>query len=497
MSEDQKLLVTHLVDDSGLCVVVGPAGSGKTTALAAAHRGWHAAGVPVYGAAISAIAARGLQRATRIPSVTIERLLQDLDAVDPQTQRPAGLAAGSVLVIDEASMVDTRTMSRLLDHAYRSQARLVLVGDTEQLPEIEAGGLFRALADHPSTLRLTGNVRQASDWERKALADLRAGRVADALAAYSDAGRIHVFDSPLDLRDALVDGYLTARADGPADGVVVLATSRREVRQLNQEIRAALQQRGLVGAEALTVPLGSATREFAIGDAVMITRNHYAHGVLNGMRGRVISFDAGDGSLVMADSDGIEHRLDAALLRSGDVQHAYAMTVHKAQGMTLDVALVSGSATLRKEASYVAMSRGRMSNHIFVTDDDLRENAPEVADLHDEAAALDELQQRLERSGAHRLATSFQSPGPVHPRPLPAEPDDERTGTMTSTMNDHPVDLATLPPTVDLVTAARLLGIGRTVAYELVRDGRWPTPIIRAGRKIRVPTAPLKALLGG
>jgi ATP-dependent exoDNAse (exonuclease V) alpha subunit len=251
-----------------------------------------------------------------------------------------------------------------------------------------------------------------TEWERHALADLREGRIADALAAYSDANRVHVFASPPELRDALVDGYMTARSDGPGDGVVVLATSRREVRQLNREIRSALQRRGLVGAEALTVPLGSATREFAIGDAVMITRNHYAHGVLNGMRGRVVSFDSGDGSLVMADGDGIEHRLDTSLLRSGDVQHAYAMTVHKAQGMTLDVALVSGSATLRKEASYVAMSRGRMSNHVFITDDDLRSNAPDVADLHDAAAALDELQQRLERSGAHRLASSFE---PLHP----------------------------------------------------------------------------------
>jgi len=59
------------------------------------------------------------------------------------------------------------------------------------------------------------------------------------------------------------------------------------------------------------------------------------------------------------------------------------------------------------------------------------------------------------------------------------------------------VDLSQLPPTLDLVAAAKLLGIGRTVAYALVREGQWPTPIIRAGRKIRVPSAPLRELLGG
>jgi excisionase family DNA binding protein len=66
---------------------------------------------------------------------------------------------------------------------------------------------------------------------------------------------------------------------------------------------------------------------------------------------------------------------------------------------------------------------------------------------------------------------------------------------MTTTTADV-VDLSSLPPTLDLVQAAKILGIGRTAAYELVREGRWPTPIIRAGRKIRVPSAPLKALLG-
>jgi conjugative relaxase-like TrwC/TraI family protein len=406
LSEEQRRLVMELIGDSGLCVVVGPAGSGKTTALAAANRGWRAAGVPVYGAAVSAIAARGLQRMTQIPSSTLERLLQQLDEIDPRTRRPAGLQVGSVLVIDEASMVDTRTMGRLLEHSYRSQARLVLVGDTEQLPEIEAGGLFRAIADHPSTVRLSGNARQVSEWEAYALGDLREGRVGRALAAYSDAGRVHVFDTPVELREALVEAYLAAKDVTPDAAVVVLATSRREVRALNEALRLQLRERGALGDDGVIVQLGSGHREFASGDEVLITKNHYSQGVLNDTRGRVVSFDRADQSLLVRDVDGVEHRLDRRLLESGDVQHGYAMTVHKAQGLTLDVALVSGSSTLRKEAGYVAMSRGAVANHLFVTYDDLRSNAPDVADVHD-AEALDELQMRLERSSAHRLASHF------------------------------------------------------------------------------------------
>jgi ATP-dependent exoDNAse (exonuclease V) alpha subunit len=312
-----------------------------------------------------------------------------------------------VLVIDEASMVDTRTMGRLLEHAYRSQARLVLVGDTEQLPEIEAGGLFRAIADNPSTVRLRGNARQVSEWEACALGDLREGRVGRALAAYSDAGRVHVFDTPVELREALVEAYLAAKDVTPDAAVVVLATSRREVRALNEALRLQLRERGALGDDGVIVQLGSGHREFASGDEVLITKNHYSQGVLNGTRGRVVSLDRAEQSLLVRDVDGVEHQLDRRLLESGDVQHGYAMTVHKAQGLTLDVALVSGSFTLRKEAGYVALSRGAVSNHLFVTDDDLRSNAPDVADVHD-AEALDELQRRLERSSAHRLASYFQ-----------------------------------------------------------------------------------------
>jgi ATP-dependent exoDNAse (exonuclease V) alpha subunit len=354
--------------------------------------------------------------------MTIERLLADLDDIDPRTRQPAGLELGSILVVDEASMVDTRTMSRLLDHCYRSQARLILVGDPEQLPEIEAGGLFRALVDDPSTLRLHGNARQQTEWEQCALTDLRDGRVGRALAAYSDAGRVHVFDSPVELRQALVEAYLAVGDESPEASVVVLATTRREVRQLNEAVRMELRQRGVVADGGLTVELGSGRREFAAGDALVVTRNYYTRGVLNGTRGRVVSVDDRDRSVVMRDTHGAEHRLDEQLLRSGDVQHAYAMTVHKAQGLTLDVALVSGSSTLRKEAGYVAMSRGAVSNHLFVTYADLRSNAPDVADVHD-AAILDELQRRLERTSAHRLASYFE---PAHPyshdihRPDPA-----------------------------------------------------------------------------
>ena len=284
---------------------------------------------------------------------------------------------------------------------------------------IAPGGLFKALADHPGTLRLTGNVRQAHDWERYALDALREDRVGEALSAYLSADRIHVADTPGDLCDELVSAYFNTRESVAPDRVVVLASSRREVRALNAIIREHLEARGDLALD-VAAPFGHSTREIAVGDQLLITRNRYRDGLLNGMRGEVVDIDRCDWSVIMRDSDGQEHVLDQDILSSGDVQYAYAMTVHKAQGMTVDVALVSGTTTLRKEASYVAMSRGRIANHLFVTAADLQDVAPEVASEH-HVDRLHQLQQQLERRSRHRLASSYE-----HLQPFLQRDSDER-----------------------------------------------------------------------
>jgi ATP-dependent exoDNAse (exonuclease V) alpha subunit len=417
--EQYRVARDLVVLDRQLAVVVGPAGSGKTATLAAAHAGWKAGGIPVYGAAVAALAARGLQRATGIPSGTLERLLTDLDRIDPRTGRAAGCAPGAVLVIDEAGMVDTRTLARLLDHTHKSCARLVLVGDPHQLPEIDAGGLFGALVAQPGTLHLSGNVRQVHDWEREALGNLRAGRTAEALTTYLGAGRIHVAPTAAEVHAEIAHDYLRATySPGTAGRVVVLTSTRKEADALNATIRDALKRRGRLTGHALSVSTPHGVSEFAVGDAVVITRNHRAFGVLNGTRGRVIEVDHFQESIRFVDVDGQEHSVDRRLLSTGDVRHGYAMTVHKAQGTTVDVALVSGTAALTKEAGYVALSRGTTANHIYVTTGDLANASPETAtrrEVVDTSRAIDELQRRLGRTGANRLSLAQLPHQPTRP----------------------------------------------------------------------------------
>lgn len=147
LSAEQRHLVSELLCSADLIdVVVGPAGCGKTAALRVAARGWEQTGAPVIGCAVAAVTARRLEAATGIPASSIARLLADLGRIDPRTGQPAGLAPRSVVVVDEASMVGTRQLAALAGHVARAGGKLVLVGDPAQLSEIDAGGLFAALA---------------------------------------------------------------------------------------------------------------------------------------------------------------------------------------------------------------------------------------------------------------------------------------------------------------------------------------------------------------
>ena len=172
LADEQEAMVRRLCGDGpGVAVVVGKAGSGKTAALAAAHDAWQHSGLHVVGCALAGRAAQELQTAAGIPSHTIDRLLAWLDTGDHHGR----LTARSVLVVDEAGMVDTRTLARLVRHTTRARAKLVLVGDHHQLPEIGAGGVFRGLVDRLGPITLDTNRRQHQAWERAALDNLRDG----------------------------------------------------------------------------------------------------------------------------------------------------------------------------------------------------------------------------------------------------------------------------------------------------------------------------------
>lgn len=408
LSAEQRLMVeTITTDGSGISVVVGAAGTGKTYALETARELWEAEGYVVIGCSLAARAAAELQAGAGIPSCSLDRLLTELD-------RTAGLGSGTVVVVDEAAMIGTRKLARLLDHANEAEAKVVLVGDHHQLPEIEAGGAFAALAQRLGAVTLTQNRRQRDPTEVEALAELRDGAVGSAIGLLDASGRIHHHADRDTARDQMVGDWLDAVLDDGRDAIM-LATTRVDVDDLNRRARDRLVAEG--GIDRSSIAAGE--REFAAGDWVMTTRNDYRLGLLNGRTGVVVDVDQRRRALTVSfDGEG-PALIPASYLDAGSLDYAYAMTVHKAQGHTCDVALVLGDDHLYREAGYTALTRGRYANHLYVADEeaDIEAHAPPELD---ESTTL--IGRALARSEQQTLAS-----GIIDLRLLPPRPDTEIT----------------------------------------------------------------------
>ena len=409
LSAEQAELVRQVTTSgAGVEVIVGPAGSGKTAALAVAHQLWGQAGLPVAGTALAAIAARTLREGAGIPSVSMARLLRSLDGEPRHRRLPP---AGGVLVVDEAGMVGTRDLASLIELTRRERVKLVLVGDPAQLPEIDAGGLFAALAERMPTAALAGNVRQREPWERNALTSMRDGDVLDAVVSYDAAGRVHLGESTGDLRAQIVTDYLAHRVADPRADVVMLTSRRDDARTLNRLTRQRLVEAGALGGDGLSVSVRGRTREFRVGDEVVVTANRYPLGLLNGTRGTVTGVDAHAGVTVTAGET--RTTVPPEDLAAGVLDHGYALTCHRAQGITVDVGLLYASRSLTREGGYVGMSRGRVENHLYATwealvpEVDVELDHPGVEPVAEwERAELtaSALVERLETSAAQRLA---------------------------------------------------------------------------------------------
>lgn len=392
LSGEQAAMVRSITTDgAAVSVVIGAAGTGKTYALGVARDLWHAEGFTVIGCALAARAAAGLETSSGIPSCSLDRLLNALDGGRLR------LWPDVVVVVDEAAMVGTRKLARLLDYAGPAWSKVVLVGDHHQLPEIEAGGAFAALAHHLGAVTLTENRRQRDPAERAALAELRSGDVGRAVDVLAESSRIHEHETSTAARDSMVDDWLGVVFDDGRDAVMLAAT-RSEVDDLNARARARLIAEG--GLDGPSVRVGE--REFSVGDWVMTTRNDYERGILNGRRGVVTDVDAHGRWLIASFDQGGSALIPNYDIEDGTLEHAYAMTVHKAQGITCDVALVLGAEHLYREAAYTALSRGRLENHLYVAapEADLESHLPEG-----DETALDSVRDALARSRGQVLAS--------------------------------------------------------------------------------------------
>jgi len=209
---DQEAMVRRLLSGGeGLVIVVGEAGTGKTYAVVAAASGW-AGQIPDLRVAAPTWRAANVLRSEGLEATSVARLLAELDRGTATGEQ--ALARGSVLVVDEAGMVDSRAMARLIGHAERAEAKLVLIGDPAQLGEIEAGGMFAAIASRTEPIRLEEVLRHRHELEREGAKLIREGEGAEAINLYRGAERVTVSDDPLARRQAMVADWWERYRDG-------------------------------------------------------------------------------------------------------------------------------------------------------------------------------------------------------------------------------------------------------------------------------------------
>lgn len=367
-------------------VVVGVAGSGKTTALDVAARALETAGYQVLGTATSGQAARILDHQAAIPSGTVRSLLWRLD------HGQVTLDERSVLVLDEASLTADVDLARLLLAVERVGGKLVIVGDPRQLAPVGPGGALQALLErHPDIVTvLNQNLRQRNPAERAALRHLRAGNVRAAVGFYAANGRIRIAPSRTETLAAMVDAWATDTAAG--HDTLMLAWRRTSVADLNHLARVRADQRGWLTGDDLDTPDG---RSYAVGDPVVTLAPNCDGQVVTSQRGRVVAVDQRAQTLTMATDDGRRVVLKGEALDQDHLDHGYALTVHREQGATADRThyLAEGGG---RELAYVAMSRARGPSVVHAVADDLGQAIEDIT--HD--WSLDRNQQWITRTAA-------------------------------------------------------------------------------------------------
>ncbi|MEM7720740.1 MAG: AAA family ATPase [Pseudomonadota bacterium] len=363
LSDEQQSAIRHVLGDRQLASVVGLAGAGKSTMLSAAADAWRRQGVTVHGAALAGKAADGLESASGIKS----RTLASLEMSWENGNEP--IARGDVLVVDEAGMIGMRQMARVTTKLQEIGAKLVLVGDPEQLQPIEAGTPFRDLVAKHGAAELKDIYRQREDWQRAASRALAEGHIPEALSRYAKTGAVSRQQDRDAAIEALVESYAMDSDATPNKTRLAFAHRRKDVHALNVAIREALRSGEDDAQPETLLQTSTGPRAFAAGDRFVFGQNDKELGVMNGMLGTVSKVSERSVTVEM-DGDR-KQRVTFDPRHYTKFDHGYAVTIHKSQGATVDQAYVLGSRSMDRHLAYVAMTRHRDDLRVFLSQDDL------------------------------------------------------------------------------------------------------------------------------
>lgn len=371
----RRLVHAFTTNGRRLVVGIGPAGSGKTTAMRALTQAWRTTGHRVIPLAPSAAAADVLRDELGCRTENLHKFHH------AHTNAPAGgqsqrdewfqLQPGDLVLVDEAGMAGTRHLDWLTSYARDRGAVVRLLGDPAQLSSVEAGGALRLLADDTDAIELTDLHRFHDPVEAEATLAIRDGR-ADGIEFYATHDRIRSGG-----RHELLEQALTAWRTDQSAGLdtLLIAASAGDVAALNTRARAARVRAGAVEDQGIELADGTTA---GVGDTVVTRRNDRRlttadarHFVKNGDTWTVHRrHPNGDLSLLRAD------RADRAGIRVPNdyvVKHlelGYATTATRGQGRTVDTAHAFIDRGYTRETLYVALTRARRSTTLFVATDE-------------------------------------------------------------------------------------------------------------------------------
>lgn len=365
-------------------VVQGLAGTGKTYMLNYARQAFEHEGYVVKGACFTGKAANGLQNDANIPSVTLHSHLNTLekeagnrkldeDLQNKHTWNFAGLqksTAKEVWVVDEASMIDNSTMRNLMEAAKAKGAKVILVGDNKQLLPVGVGNAF-------------GNMVQTNKIDAVVIEDIRRQKDVELLQSVREAvngdintsfnlidKKIQEISKPKKRLKAIVDDYMKLTPEQQRE-TIVLTAANKDRRSINNHIREELKKNNLISSGTsfqIQDPSGrKVNKEFSVGDKVIFLQNDNKIGVKNGqtaiiadIKDKVITFQSG------------KKKVEIDVDRYGKIDYGYAMTGYRAQGITVDRALINLDSSQgqmnTRNAFYVDISRARFEVKIYTDD---------------------------------------------------------------------------------------------------------------------------------
>lgn len=377
MLSDEQVEAVFSVCQSSLDIIQGRAGAGKSTSMQAMRLAYQSQGFSVRGATVARQAAQQLEKDTGIESTTLASLLNELGKGNSQTK-----FKDTVILLDEAGQLATPDLLQLMQAANTAGAKLVLVGEQQQLDAITHGGSLRYLSQRQGCARINTIRRQREAWARTTVNDLRSGNAKAALNTFQSKGLLHIEQDSQSAREQLVkhwQAYVEANSDRDT---MIMAQRWKDVKPLNDLVRSVYQKQGKLGKENIltecVVSNQSLYFSFSEGERVRFTKNDYCKGFTNGEQGSIthvqqlendicftVKLDSGRKvSFYQSDYSDKQGRLQLV--------QAYACTIYSSQGATIDGdTFVLYTTAMDRAASYVAGSRHKDKCHWFVNGQEL------------------------------------------------------------------------------------------------------------------------------